>query len=788
MGAGRKKQTLLLKEKSQRSWTVNCSASARNLSKKDLCAVIFGCKHCTIKECYSKQLLGLPSPHFSYVKNINPGLPLFLFNYSDRRLHGIFEASSHGKLNIDPYGWTDGSDETLFAAQVRFRIRMQCLSLTEAEFGPIIADNYYEANLFWFELDRNQTDKLISLFSSSPIATATVDLGRGSSQYDLGLDREKPRLEAIVSNNEARNNEYKAGHTNPSSGLSCASVVECTSTINRNTDHSEAVCEHTCSSAAGGINISLPQKSWSSLFKSRTDPITQKEIEDSKLQAGQLSDIEWESSCVGPCCKKQLLESPTHETVVGKNDDGEGLISSAVGDADISASHSESNETLTATDTTQECEELNTTALDVDLPLNLEWSLPWDLPCLDGESQFLDSPENENLGKGNHRDQIQNNANYVAETSLISEMKPSDLQCLVCKLLQEVEDLKSSKSIQGQRISYLEQELVGSKIEIQQLRRRCKELDFGSLASIELAEDCNPHKLKSINEEQLGLEDAILVAGGFDGSSWLSSLDCYHPHRGLLRSLSSMSSVRSYGAAKLYGELYILGGVDCNSWHNTVESYNPVSNRWVSRPPLNRSKGGLAGVMSRERIFAIGGGNGVDYFAEVEMLDLNVGRWIPIRSLLQKRFGAAAAELNGTIYVVGGYDGTTYLNSLERFDPREYYGKNLGSMAASRGCHSLVVLNEKLYAIGGYDGVRMVPTVEIFDPRVGSWMMGDSLNEVRGYFGAVVMGDGIYAIGGMKNNNEVSDTVEYYKEGHGWWVTDRKTLGKRCYFSSIALW
>jgi len=44
---------------------------------------------------------------------------LFLFNYSDRKLHGIFEATSHGGWNIDPTAWTeDGSGITLYPAQV----------------------------------------------------------------------------------------------------------------------------------------------------------------------------------------------------------------------------------------------------------------------------------------------------------------------------------------------------------------------------------------------------------------------------------------------------------------------------------------------------------------------------------------------------------------------------------------------------------------------------------------------------------------------------------------------
>lgn len=62
---------------------------------------------------------GLPAQHFSYVKNIEPGLPLFLFNYSERKLHGVFEAASKGQMYIDPYGWTsNGSERTQYPAQV----------------------------------------------------------------------------------------------------------------------------------------------------------------------------------------------------------------------------------------------------------------------------------------------------------------------------------------------------------------------------------------------------------------------------------------------------------------------------------------------------------------------------------------------------------------------------------------------------------------------------------------------------------------------------------------------
>ncbi|KAL5072808.1 hypothetical protein RYX36_011792, partial [Vicia faba] len=100
-------------------------------------------------------------------------MPLFLFNYSDRKLHGIFEATSHGKMFIDPYAWIndDYTDETQYPAQVKVRVQVQCHPLLEDKFGPIIEENYYLNNHFWFELDHTQTSKLMYLFVSTAKAT-----------------------------------------------------------------------------------------------------------------------------------------------------------------------------------------------------------------------------------------------------------------------------------------------------------------------------------------------------------------------------------------------------------------------------------------------------------------------------------------------------------------------------------------------------------------------------------------------------------------------------------------
>ena len=67
-----------------------------------------------------------------------------------------------------------------------------------------------------------------------------------------------------------------------------------------------------------------------------------------------------------------------------------------------------------------------------------------------------------------------------------------------------------------------------------------------------------------------------------------------------------------------------------------VESYSPSSDQWTLCPSLKEKKGSLAGATLDGKIFAIGGGNGVECLSDVEMLDLIVGRWINTRSMLQK--------------------------------------------------------------------------------------------------------------------------------------------------------
>lgn len=811
MGAGRKTETLPLKEKPEDKWTVNCSVSARNLRKADLGAVIFGCKNYTIKECQLKQLFGLPAAHFSYVKNVTPGLTLFLFNYSDRKLHGIFEAASAGQLNINPYGWTnEGTDHTPYPAQVQVRVRKQCRPLLEEEFAPIIADNYYESKHFWFELDRTQTSKLMGLFlSSAPRPPSSALRSQNTAKWST-LFNGFPSSDARKVGNGVR------APTSEETAYNSHEVgTECNSWESTGVDP-KPESERSYASVLSSKSTTLEQKTWTSLFKpsAASSGLCKKEsLPTQPLKTSPLLDnssMEWELSCVS----SSLHREHQHLETYSSDWDSEGCeepldLEPSSRDSNLlskvtdSITLSISNVSLPTVGLREEIGHMKSVASGLHLHTPDEPDAEWEscVPCvLIGHSTPLKtSISNDAKGMHNSVDPVKIHGQESDQLLLTAGgypgegdasvactgLKSCNVPSAVAQLMREIEELKGAHLKQNLKINSLEQELVQSRIEIQQLRKQCNMLASRSTSY-------SSGHFKEVDTEASkpfpGFDNSLLIVGGYDGSSWISDLSLYSPTRDIVKSLSPMTFLRSYAsAAQLNGELYLFGGVHCNNWYDTVESFNLKHNQWVTRPPLNQRKGSLAGASVLEKLFAIGGGNGVECYSEVEMFDANIGKWIFTQPMQQKRFAPAVADINGAVYVVGGYDGAQYLKSLERFDPREPKWTLLSSMSTKRGCHSAVALNEKLYAFGGYNGEKMVSTVEVFDPRVCSWMMREPMKHARGYFGAVVIGGKIYAIGGLKDKEEILDSIELYEEGYGWQVMNPKALGKRCFISALVL-
>ncbi|KAI5073754.1 hypothetical protein GOP47_0011767 [Adiantum capillus-veneris] len=126
---------------------------------------IFVCNNDTMQEDLKRQLFGLPQRYWDSVRAIQPGLPLFLYNYTTHQLHGIFEAASFGGSNIDPSAWEDKKckGESRFPAQVRSRVRKICKPLEEDSFRPVL--HHYDGPKFRLQLSIPETLALLDLFN-----------------------------------------------------------------------------------------------------------------------------------------------------------------------------------------------------------------------------------------------------------------------------------------------------------------------------------------------------------------------------------------------------------------------------------------------------------------------------------------------------------------------------------------------------------------------------------------------------------------------------------------------
>ncbi|KAL5196861.1 hypothetical protein ABZP36_000373 [Zizania latifolia] len=687
----------------------NLSVTARNLQPQDLGAVIFGCTNNTIAECHSRQLFGLPRGHLSYVQNIKDGLPLFLFNYDDRRLHGIYEAASNGRFCPESNAWShDGKGKTNYPAQVAMRVRVWCSPLAESQFRNAILGNYYQKmpsipgqklHFFQFELDHAQTHALMDMFTPSP----------------------------------STNKFWMPPVAQPANEHVRKSV--------------QSLVWSPVSGGSHGLKSEKVVKSYADMVNmNKCEEVGTKDVDAEHASSGNESSNGFNDlDCGDTSPESEVLEKLKILSVQQRNSDFY------------------ANATETEVIDAYSCKDVQEATCAI----------------LDGHCNLPDNLDDEvyQLSLGHSNLLLQSlDSEYSTEAKLIDVVK---------ELYERITVLEKKQAWSNKEVKYLQ----GVN---ERLLKRVVELK-GTVKTLNSKIDplTLDDSLSQFVEQCLGSEDVIYLVGGFDGFSFLPSLDSFSPSLDILTPLKPMAAGKSYASTvALDGKIFVLGGGDGACWFDTVNCYDRTRDDWTICPSLTRDKGSLAGVSLNGKIYAFGGGDGNQCFSDVEVFDPAYEKWINYQPMLEKRFALAGTELNGAIYAVGGFSGVQYLSSAERLDPREPTWKRLPMLSTGRGCHTLAVLDDKIFSIGGYDAEAkaMVATVELYEPRMPSWVMVEPMNYTRGYHSSAVLGGSIFTFGGVKGEADaILDVVERYKEGCGWVTTELRSIGRRCYCSAIVL-
>lgn len=109
---------------------------------------------------------------------------------------------------------------------------------------------------------------------------------------------------------------------------------------------------------------------------------------------------------------------------------------------------------------------------------------------------------------------------------------------------------------------------VDAEEQIQELKDRCMILESMSNPSMTHTNDTASDSFDDLYKDPN--VRSIYLVGGYDGDSWLPSLDLYFPSQDVLKSLKPMSTVRSYASiAQLNDEIYIFGGGNGQTWYDT---------------------------------------------------------------------------------------------------------------------------------------------------------------------------------------------------------------------------
>ncbi|KAJ8959124.1 hypothetical protein NQ318_022381 [Aromia moschata] len=81
------------------------------------------------------------------------------------------------------------------------------------------------------------------------------------------------------------------------------------------------------------------------------------------------------------------------------------------------------------------------------------------------------------------------------------------------------------------------------------------------------------------------------------------------------------------GVAMLGGKLFACGGYDGSSFLQTVEMYDPSTNKWTYVAPMNAQRSRVALTANMGKLWAVGGYDGISNLVTVEVYDPKADKW-----------------------------------------------------------------------------------------------------------------------------------------------------------------
>ncbi len=157
----------------------------------------------------------------------------------------------------------------------------------------------------------------------------------------------------------------------------------------------------------------------------------------------------------------------------------------------------------------------------------------------------------------------------------------------------------------------------------------------------------------------------------------------------------------------------------------TVEEYDPVTDTWTPKSPMQLARGFLSTSVVNGKIYAMGGVSGPNSFLPtVEEYDPVTDTWTMKNPMSTSRGGFCSSVVDNKIYVIGGGEQgfSAPMDSVKEYDPVTDTWKTGTAMLTARSLLSASTVNGKIYVIGG--SLTALPSatptdiVEEYDPSL----------------------------------------------------------------------
>jgi hypothetical protein len=287
----------------------------------------------------------------------------------------------------------------------------------------------------------------------------------------------------------------------------------------------------------------------------------------------------------------------------------------------------------------------------------------------------------------------------------------------------------------------------------------------------------------------------VLVAGGINGSTSLSTAQLYSQATGTWAAAANLNAPRHLHAATLLadGRVLVAGGMNGTAVLTTAALYNPASGSgaWTPTtgpiPPPGWRSGTSTLIQTtnsqlNNKVLLVGGNNGTSTISSVFLFDPSQSAFSTMASMPSPREGHTALALpGGKILFAGGKNGSTTLASAVIFDPGFGPGSwaTTGSMTSPRWGHTATLLptgvltSGQVLVAGGSNGTTTLSSTDLWNGS--TWTADGAMVAPVQQHLAVSIGSSVLVAGGI-NGGATVNAAELYDPSNGL----RCTSGSQC--------